>query len=190
MRLHGIPMAGLILSGLISCITPAHAEPAFSISSTDMVNQKPLSIQQVFNKSGCNGGNLSPQISWQHAPTGSKSFAITLYDPDSPVGSGWWHWIAFDIPSTTNGLPTGAGNSTDKMPIGSIQARNDFGENNYGGPCPPAGDKPHHYILTVWALDTDKLPVSMPSTADQISLTLNSHKLAKASLISTYQRTK
>lgn len=174
----------IALLALFFCCNAALASMPFTISSTDMANQKPLAMQQVFNKAGCNGSNQSPQISWQHAPTDTKSFAVTLYDPDAPTTGGWWHWIVLNIPAGTTTIPTGT------LPTGSEQARNDFGEFAYGGACPPPGDKPHHYILTVWALDTDKLPVTAQDNAAQISLSLNSHKLAKASLTATYQRQK
>lgn len=160
----------------------------FTISSHDMNAQHPLAMNQVFNGFGCTGKNLSPQLSWQHAPANTKSFAITLYDPDAPTGSGWWHWTVINIPATIHQLPTGAGSKHSNLPVGSMQGRNDFGDFAFGGACPPAGDKPHRYILTVWALDTDTLPVTRNMSAAMIGFMLNAHKLATASLTATYSR--
>src|SRR5262245_41892497 len=91
-------------------------------------------------------------------PITKESFAVTLYDPDAPTGSGWWHWVVYNIPGSTTSLPAGAGDpSSGLLPAGAAQGNTDFGTPGYGGPCPPQGDKPHRYIVTVFALDTDKL---------------------------------
>src|SRR5262249_32013324 len=120
-----------------------------------------LNEAQVFNSFGCSGKNLSPALQWSGAPAGTKSFAVTLYDPDAPTGSGWWHWVVFNIPASTTSLPEGAG-STDgaHLPAGAAQGKTDFGAPGFGGACPPPGDKPHRYIFTVYALKTDKLDAS------------------------------
>src|SRR6266571_4858543 len=99
---------------------------------------------QVFKGFGCEGKNVSPSLAWRNAPAGTKSFAITVYDPDAPTGSGWWHWIVFDIPADVTSLPAGVGNpASGQTPKGAVQSKNDFGKPGYGGPCPPQGDKPH-----------------------------------------------
>ena len=103
----------------------------------------------------CGGKNNAPQLSWSGAPSGTKSFAITCFDPDAPTGSGYWHWIAFNIPASVTSLDAGAGNG-DK-PGGGMGGRSDFGSTSYGGPCPPKGHGDHHYTFTVYALDVDKI---------------------------------
>src|SRR5215211_2435737 len=107
--------------------------------------------QYVFNDFGCSGANHSPALSWSGAPAGTKSFAVTAYDPDAPTGSGWWHWVMYNIPASATGLAAGAGNGRN-APSGSQQGMTDFGTKGYGGPCPPVGSKPHHYQFKVFAL--------------------------------------
>ena len=177
---------GLVLCSLLGSGYVMAAD--FAVSSSDIRNQQPLSMNQVFNGFGCSGKNLSPQLTWQHAPAGTKSFAITVYDPDAPTGSGWWHWVVANIPANVERLPSGAGSAGGKLPAGSMQARNDFGESSFGGACPPVGDKPHHYVLTVWALDTESLPVTAQTGAAMLGYMLNQHKIAKASITATYGR--
>lgn len=177
---------GLLLGSLLCSAYAAAAD--FSVSSSDIRNQQPLSLNQVFNGFGCTGKNLSPEVVWQHAPAGTKSFALTVYDPDAPTGSGWWHWVVANIPANVERLPGGAGSAGGKLPVGSVQARNDFGESSFGGACPPVGDKPHHYVFTVWALDAESLPVTAQSSAAMVGYMLNQHKIAKASITATYGR--
>lgn len=133
----------------------ANAE-GFTLSSPEITGQ--LSNEQVLNGFGCTGKNISPQLNWKNAPEGTKSFAVTVYDPDAPTGSGWWHWIIFDIPSNVLSLKKNAGNETASIaPKGSIQSTTSFGQSGFGGACPPKEDKPHQYIFTVYALKVDKL---------------------------------
>ncbi|MGE4800055.1 kinase inhibitor [Yersinia hibernica] len=167
----------------------------FSVKSSDVPEGKPLSIQQVFNGFGCDGGNQSPQLSWQGAPAETKSFAVTAYDPDAPTGSGWWHWTVVNIPADTHKLATNAGQRTDiasptksTLPKGAIQGRNDFGYAGFGGACPPAGDKPHRYQFTVWALKTDKLPLNGDASGALVGFMLNSNVIAKAEWVASYGR--
>jgi Raf kinase inhibitor-like YbhB/YbcL family protein len=119
----------------------------------------PIKAEQVFNKFGCTGKNVSPVLSWSGAPAGAKSFALTIFDPDAPTGSGFWHWVVANIPANVTSLPMNAGDLRGKnLPKGAVQVRNDYGALGYGGPCPPKGDT-HHYVFTVFAVDVDKLPV-------------------------------
>ena len=108
---------------------------------------------------GCAGGNKSPHLKWSGAPAGTKSFAVTCYDPDAPTGSGFWHWLMVNIPPNVTELEAGAGSAGGKMPAGALQTRTDFGAPGYGGPCPPEGDHPHRYLFTVFAVKADKIDV-------------------------------
>ena len=162
----------------------------FQISSPDLKAGGKIADSFVFNGFGCTGGNASPALAWKNAPADTKSFAVTVYDPDAPTGSGWWHWVAFNIPATTNTLPTGAGSADGAhLPAGTIQSRTDFGAPGYGGPCPPMGDKPHHYIFTVYALKTEALPmVDANAPAAMVGYFLHANTLAKASLTAKFGR--
>jgi Raf kinase inhibitor-like YbhB/YbcL family protein len=121
-------------------------------------------------------------LQWKNAPVGTKSFAITVYDPDAPTGSGWWHWGVVNIPADVQSIAAGS------VPAGAMETRTDYGAPGYGGACPPAGDKAHRYIHTVWALDVAQLPVDANSSGALLGYMLNQHKLGKATLTTTYQR--
>lgn len=148
-----------------------------------------MTIQEVFNGFGCTGQNLSPQLSWQNVPAGTKSFAVTMYDKDAPTGSGFWHWVVFDLPASATELKQGAGDPAKKLlPAGAIQSITDFGKAGYGGPCPPEGDKPHQYLITVYALKTDKLGLDANASPALVGFYLNGQMLGKASVVAYYQR--
>jgi Raf kinase inhibitor-like YbhB/YbcL family protein len=152
--------------------------------SNDLGGQ--LTKTQEFDGFGCNGANLSPQLMWKDAPADTKSFAITMYDPDAPTGSGWWHWVVINIPANVRKLDTGA--SPKAMPKGAVEIVNDYGISAYGGPCPPKGDKAHRYIFTVYALDVAKLDLKSETNTPVAGFMINAHTIAKASLISYYGR--
>jgi Raf kinase inhibitor-like YbhB/YbcL family protein len=138
---------------------------------------------------GCAGGNQSPHLAWSDAPTGTKSFAITCYDPDAPTGSGFWHWLVVNIPANVTELPLDAGNPQSPiLPAGALQTRTDFGKPGYGGPCPPAGDHPHRYFFTVFAVGTDRLQATADTSAAVIGFQLNFNTLAKAAIVGLYKR--
>lgn len=145
---------------------------------------------EEFNSFGCSGKNQSPQLSWVNAPQGTKSFAITMYDPDAPTGSGWWHWVAFDIPANTTELKEGAGNpKLNLMPKGSIQTLIN-GVKGYSGPCPPKGHGYHQYIITIHALKTDKLGLDENADSALVGYHLWENTLAKATIVTYYKREK
>jgi hypothetical protein len=157
--------------------------------SPDVGPKQPIGDKFVFKGFGCKGGNVSPALAWKNVPTGTKSFAVTVYDPDAPTGSGWWHWVVFNLPATTTSLAQGAGDpATGKMPTGAIQSRTDFGTPGWGGPCPPRGDKPHRYIFTVHALKTDRLDLGPDTPAAMVGFMLNADGLGKASFVARYGR--
>lgn len=163
-----------------------HAQ-TFTLSSTSVGGQ--ATMNEVFDGFGCTGANISPQLSWTNPPEGTKGYAITIYDKDAPTGSGWWHWLVFDLPATTLSLPAGAGDpAKNMMPAGAIQSRTDFGAPGYGGPCPPPGHGPHQYVVTVYALKTDKLGLDANASPAVVGYTLNGNTLAKASIVFYYER--
>ncbi|MEM7109292.1 MAG: YbhB/YbcL family Raf kinase inhibitor-like protein [Bacteroidota bacterium] len=159
----------------------------FTLSSKDIGGQATLT--EEFNGFGCVGENTSPQLAWENAPEGTKSFAITMYDPDAPTGSGWWHWVVFDIPANVNELVSNAGNVTLNLaPKNAIQSLTNYGAKGYGGPCPPPGHGLHQYIITVYALKTDKLGLDENTNPAVVGYYLWNNTIAKASIVTYYQR--
>jgi Raf kinase inhibitor-like YbhB/YbcL family protein len=157
-------------------------------------NDKPLAVtsssfgegQTIGNDfvfTGCGGKNQSPQLSWSGAPTGTKSFAITCFDPDAPTGSGYWHWLVSDIPASVASVDVGAG--TNGSPAGGKGGTSDFGMSSYGGPCPPKGDRPHRYIFTVYALDVESIDAEGATGATTI-FKMRGHVLSKGSISGTF----
>jgi Raf kinase inhibitor-like YbhB/YbcL family protein len=161
----------------------------FTLTSSEVAAGKPIAMDQVLNGFGCSGGNVSPSLKWANPPAGTKSFALTTYDPDAPTGSGWWHWVVVDIPATARELPKGIGKSgTVRISGGARQTRTDFGAPGFGGPCPPQGAKPHRYIFTLTALDIDKLPVPDDASGALVGFNVGAHSLGKATLTARYGR--
>ena len=178
----------LVLIALSLIGTEALAQNTFTLTSNDLGGQ--ATKTQEFNGFGCTGKNESPQLSWENAPEGTKSFAITMYDPDAPTGSGWWHWLAFDIPANVKALEANAGNpNLGKMPNGAVQSITDYGAKGFGGPCPPPGHGLHQYVITVYALKTDKLGLDENTNPAVVGYYLWNNTIAKASIVAYYQRT-
>ncbi|WP_323146073.1 kinase inhibitor [Pseudomonas marginalis] len=175
----------LILPALSMAVTLSGYAADFSLTSRDIADNRPLTRREVFQGFGCEGGNTSPELSWKNAPAGTKSYAITVYDPDAPTGSGWWHWTVVNLPASTHSLPSGVGAN---LPAGAAQGRTDYGQPGFGGACPPVGDKPHRYQFTVWALKVDKLPLDNQASGALVGYMLNANVLAKATITSTYGR--
>ncbi len=177
-------VAPLLLAGL-SVSTLAQAE-RFQLSSPDMSPNQPLAAEFVFNGFGCQGGNQSPALRWNTPPAGTRSLAITVYDPDAPTGSGWWHWQVVNLPASTRELPRNA--SVSGLPAGAVQTRTDFGQPGYGGACPPPGHGRHRYQFTVWALSSEQLPLNAEASGAMTGYMLRQHALGQASLTVKYAR--
>jgi Raf kinase inhibitor-like YbhB/YbcL family protein len=159
----------------------------FKLYSDDLKNGRFVQAN-ILNGFGCTGGNVSPDLAWENAPQGAKSFVVTMYDPDAKTGSGWWHWVIANIPSTTKALPSGVNKDAAKLPRGSIETRTDFGPPGYGGPCPPAGDPAHRYVFAIYALKIDKLPVDAQTSAAMVGFLTNASSVGKATLSVNYGR--
>jgi Raf kinase inhibitor-like YbhB/YbcL family protein len=184
-------MRGLALAAAVSIagVIGASAAPAITVTSPDIKPGAKIADEQAANVFGCTGKNISPAISWSGAPKDAKSFALSIYDPDAPTGSGFWHWVVFNIPAGTASLPKNAGDAkSGLMPAGAVQSRTDFGAPGYGGPCPPKGDKPHHYHITVFAVDVDKIDADENTMPAVVGFNLHFHTLAKGELTGVYGR--
>ncbi|WP_062210928.1 YbhB/YbcL family Raf kinase inhibitor-like protein [Streptomyces sp. NBRC 109706] len=156
---------------------------SFSVTSPDFQDGGALPEAQVHA-----GGNRSPELSWSGFPEGTASFAVTCYDPDAPTGSGFWHWVLFDIPASVTELPAGAGGADGAgLPAGAVRVRNDYGTRDFGGAAPPPGDGPHRYVFTVYAVDSEKLGPDENATPAQVGFMLRFHAVGRAQLIAEYE---
>ncbi|HEY3638644.1 MAG TPA: YbhB/YbcL family Raf kinase inhibitor-like protein [Rhizomicrobium sp.] len=172
----------LTLSGL--WLSNAAAQ-TFELTSPDFANGAKLSLAQV--NSRCGGRNGSPALRWSGAPPKTKSYALTVFDPDAGGGAGFWHWLIFDIPANASQLPEGAG-SGKGLSQGIKQIANDFGGPGYGGACPPPGSGIHHYQFTLYALGIANLPAGIDSSSSGLAAYFKSHALATAVLTGIYSR--
>ena len=150
---------------------------AFTLTSNDFKDGDVLPDAHVQAK-----GNTSPHLAWSGAPEGTKSFAITLFDPDAPTGSGFWHWTVANIPASDSEIPTGG-----PVPSGAVEGRTDYGAPGFGGAAPPPGHGPHRYIFTVFAVDVESLPVTPEDSGAKYGFNLHFHTLAKASITATHE---
>ena len=157
---------------------------AFRLWSNDLKEGDRLPEAQVFNGMGYTGGNRSPHLAWDEAPEGAKSFVVTMYDPDAPTGSGWWHWVVINVPATAKELPAGSGSGSN-LPPGAMQTRPDFGAPGYGGAAPPPGP-PHRYIFTVHALKTERLDLDPEASGAMVGFMIYMNSLGRATLQTTY----
>lgn len=182
-------LALLAGSAIMASSLSQFAQAEMTITSTDIQASELMPKAQEFAGFGCSGGDLSPQLSWANAPADTKSFAITAYDPDAPTGSGWWHWVLVNIPTSVTTLATGAGNP-DKalLPEGSQTFKTDYGSKRFGGACPPEGDKAHRYQFKVFALNVEKLELPEDGSAALVGYYLNSHAIETATLEALYKR--
>lgn len=182
---------GTVLSTYIAAkasgTAPSRPPTTFTLTSMDLKGGA-FTNSQVLNTFGCSGGNVSPQLSWTNAPAGTKSFVLTMFDPDAPTGSGFWHWVVVNIPASVGELPTGASTDAAKMPPGSLETRTDLGAPGYGGPCPPAGNKAHRYIFTLHALKVATLEVNAQTSAALVGFNVYMQEIGKATLTARYAR--
>ncbi|MDE2613465.1 MAG: YbhB/YbcL family Raf kinase inhibitor-like protein [Burkholderiales bacterium] len=180
--------SAIVIALLLGSALGAQAA-GLKLSSPTIKPGSTLTDAQVFNGFGCEGKNISPALAWSGAPKDTKSFAITLYDPDAPTGSGWWHWVVYNIPAAATGLPEGAGAADGKgLPAGAVQGRTDFGAAGFGGACPPKGDRAHRYVFTLYALKVDKLDVPADATAALVGFMIHANMLGKASFEARFGR--
>jgi Raf kinase inhibitor-like YbhB/YbcL family protein len=176
----------IILAAALLSAGPASAQ-RFTLKSDDLGQR--LSESQVYSGFGCGGKNISPALTWINAPPDTRSFAVTVFDPDARAGGGWWHWVIFNIPAGISGLKADAGRIEKNLaPAGSIQSVTDFGKPGFGGACPPQGDKAHRYVFTVYALGVPTLDFDAQTRPAVIASALERNAIAKASLVSHYQR--
>lgn len=162
--------------------------PSFTLTSADVSDGAALGNDQVSGVFGAGGKDVSPQLSWSGFPAETKSFAVTVYDPDAPTASGFWHWAVADIPVSVTDLPAGAGSEGKELPAGAVTLRNDGGFAGYVGAAPPAGHGPHRYFIVVHAVDVDSLGVPPEASPAFLGFNLFSHTLARAVLVGTYEQ--
>lgn len=178
-----------LFSVLSLSISASVLADSLTLSSQDITQGEYMSKTHEFNGFGCSGGDLSPHLKWSHPPKGTKSFAITAYDPDAPTGSGWWHWQIINIPTTVMELPTGAGNiSNNNLPSSSTQIKNDYGIRGYGGTCPPEGHGVHHYRFTIHALSVEKLTLPKDASGALVGYMINANAIESSTIESLYKR--
>ena len=163
--------------------------PGFTVTSTDCSDGEVLSMPHVSGVMGAGGEDRSPHLSWSGFPEGTRSFAVTVYDPDAPTASGFWHWAVANIPASVTELPGGAGvGGNAKLPEGAVQLRNDAGFPGFVGAAPPAGHGPHRYFVTVHAVDVERLDVPPDASPAFLGFNLFHHTLARAVLVATYEQ--
>jgi Raf kinase inhibitor-like YbhB/YbcL family protein len=159
--------------------------PSFQLTSTSVTNGQPLPLEQLSKMFGVPGGHdISPQLSWSGFPAGTESLVVSMYDPQAPTGSGFWHWVVADIPADTSSLPAGAGASGGThLPSGVFQLAGDAGAHQYVGGAPPAGSGVHEYYLTVTALSVAKTGLGPDASAAYLGFTIAGQTLARATLV-------
>lgn len=162
-------------------------DSSFYLSSNSLTPGGTVPKTFLYDGLGCDGGNVSPHLHWEGAPPGTKSFAITVFDPDARTSHGWWHWAVVNIPKDVDTIDEGASRN-GKLPEAARELMTDFDEATYGGPCPPSRDRPHRYIFTVHALRSETLPIDSSTTAEALKKHLERDELSRASFTVKYGR--
>lgn len=178
----------VVLSAMVLA-APLVQAAGFKLESPDIRPDSSIDRKFEADLFGCSGENRSPALRWSGAPKNTKSFVVTVFDPDAPTGSGFWHWFVYNIPANVTELAPNAGaQGGANLPRGAAMNRIDYGVAAWGGPCPPEGDKPHRYVFTVYALKTDKLELPPGTTAAVARSMTDARKIAQASFTATYGR--
>ncbi|WBU36887.1 YbhB/YbcL family Raf kinase inhibitor-like protein [Homoserinibacter sp. YIM 151385] len=161
--------------------------PAFDLHSDTLADGAPLPLAQYSARFGVVGGeDRSPHLRWSGAPERTRSYVVTVYDPDAPTGSGFWHWVVADLPAHVSELAAGAGSTADAdLPGGARQLGNDAGFAGFLGAAPPPGHGVHRYVIVVNALDVDRLDVPDDASPALVGFALRAHLLARAVLTAT-----
>jgi Raf kinase inhibitor-like YbhB/YbcL family protein len=160
--------------------------PSFDVTSDDVTDGAKLAMPQVSGVMGAGGEDRSPHLSWSGAPEGTQSYAVTIYDPDAPTASGFWHWAVFNIPADVTELASNA--SKDGLPAGALQLKNDARMDGYVGAAPPEGHGTHHYWVVVHAVDVPSLDIPAEATPAYLGFNLFSHSLGRATIVGTYEQ--
>lgn len=176
------------LIAALCTVSLSAAAGEFVLASPTIGTEVSLPITHVFEGFGCVGGNRSPALRWANAPAATKSFAVTMFDPDAPTGSGWWHWMVYNLPPSTRELQEDAGGGGALLPVGAMHGRTDFGTYGYGGACPPEGATPHRYVITLHALKVDKLEPPKDASPAMLGYLIHANRLASTSVQTTYGR--
>ena len=163
--------------------------PALKVTSDDVTHGEAVPDEHLADAMGMTGDNQSPHLRWEGAPPETQSFVVTCFDPDAPTGSGFWHWVVFDIPADVNELPRGAGSgSMEGLPPGAKHARNDAGAPEYFGPAPPPGHGDHRYVFTVHALSVPKLGVDETASPALVGFNVTFNTVARGAIVPVFGR--
>lgn len=188
-------LAGLSSTLAFSPLTLAHdhntnhQQAGFHLYSPDVASDGEIDSSFEYDGFGCSGANQSPELHWDNVPAGTRSFAISVHDPDAPTGSGWWHWRVINLPADTTSLDGNAGAvGGDNLPANAMQIRNDYGDKGWGGLCPPEGAGPHSYHFTVHALDVESIDLPEDASAALAGYMINQHEIARAGFVAIYSR--
>jgi Raf kinase inhibitor-like YbhB/YbcL family protein len=181
-----VKMPACFFLGCLAVCTNAFASGGFRLTSTTWREGGTVPLESVYDQSGCHGANLSPEMDWSGAPSNTKSFAITVFDLDAPKPGGWSHWVMFNLPAKLSKLDAGAGTAKSKRTsIGALECLNDYGTRGYGGPCPPPGVV-HRYVVSLYALKVDKLPVDRDVPPAKVVKQIEANALAVAKITVKY----
>jgi Raf kinase inhibitor-like YbhB/YbcL family protein len=162
--------------------------PSFTLTSDDIVDGGTLPVPHRSGIMGAGGEDRSPHLSWSGFPAETRGFAVTVYDPDAPTTSGFWHWAVANIPADVTELPSGAGSPDGAgLPSGAVTFANDAGLRQYLGAAPPPGHGPHRYFFAVHALDVPSLDLPETATPAYLGFNLYSHTIARAVIVNEYE---